>query len=685
MKGHITVYFSLLLLVIFSLLCTAVESARLGGVRLRCQTSAYLALESVFADYSLPVAKEYGLLMLDKSYGTDNSEQYKEYLLDYMSYNAVPNKELLVRGADFCQVQPQEISLQNERIISEEGGRVLEEEILAYMKYAAPAGLLEWIMEKLGLLEQAEVVTSIFEKLSGLRTQAAEVDLAIQKMHRGMNWIKEYSLDVEGAADSIKPAVDELCGLYEIYEALGEEKVSDEKEAAEREKELRRLEEEIHMLERSIALQVQDLVQGHTALLDYNNYVAVNKIKYDTNTQLVGELLMDMEQTFEEGKEKLEEEIRTAVETELSNIRIYSAGEGDYYEVTDGTQDIQPNISVLEGNINVLSPYMSGGVEGLKSALDSCVEAMHSYRTDRLQLNYTDEAADGSGTDVIKGVENLLGNGLLGLVAEHPSELSNQTFAAAKLYEDKLRGYRYAEEALPEQILINEYLLNRFGNLLEPAEDKLLAYEAEYILAGKDNDRKNLAAVASELLLLRSGMNLIYLLGSEEKQTEAEGLAILLVGFTGMNGIIEVTKLLILTVWAQAEGIVDVRALFAGRRVPLTKDDMSWQLSLSGLMKLNASNLPYETEELDGLTYKDYLRLLLLKEERGARNGRTMDLIEALVKKKYDAGFSLEECVTELVIRTAFRAKPIFIKLPFIERSGEAGDYQIEGTSSYAY
>lgn len=678
MKGHITVYFSLLLVVLFSLLCTTIESARLGGVRVRCQASSYLGLESVFADYSLPVAREYGLLMLDKSYGTDDTEEYLTYLSDYISYNAAANKELLVRGADFCQAQLEEVSLIEERIVSAEGGRVLEEEILAYMKYAAPAGLLEWVMEKLGLLEQAEVVTSIFDKLSELESQAAEVDLAIQRMHRGMEQIKEYKIDVDSAADSIKSGVEELEELYEAYEEV-------DMEAPEAEEELKLLQEAINVLERSIALQVQGLVQEHTMLLDYNQYVAVQKENYDTNTQLVGAKLAEMEQIFAEGKEQLDEDIRNAVETELSNIRTYSAGEGDYYEVIPGTQEINPNIAILEGNVQSLVPYMSGGIAGLSSVVDSCAAAMKSYSTEHMYLNYEDEAAKGTGVDVMTRVKKLLGNGLLGLVTENPAALSNSEFFPEQPYEELLTGYAYSEEELLEQLLINEYLLSRFGNLLEPAEDKVLAYELEYILAGKGTDRENLAAAAGELLLMRTGMNLIYLLGSEEKQAEAEALATLLVGFTGMHGIIKVTQLLILTVWAQAEGIADVRALFAGNRVPMTKDDMSWKLSLSGLMSLNSSNLPFETGEAEGLTYKDYLRLLLVKEERSTRNGRTMDLIEGFVKKEYDEGFSLGECVTELVIHTQFKAKPVFLKLPFTDIGGGNEEYQLEGFSSYTY
>ena len=683
LKGHITIYFSLLLLIIFSLLCTTIESARLGGVRLRCQSGAYLALESVFADYSLPVAREYGLLMLDKSYGTDNAEKYEEYYLDYLSYNTTPNKGLMIRGADFCQVQAEQVSLENEKLITENGGRALEEEILAYMEFAVPVGLSEWILEKLGLLEQAEIVTAIFEKLTDLQEQAAKVDTAIQKMHRGMQQIKEYTLDVAGAADSIRQALEELEELQqELAELLAYQGPDEDGEIA---KAIEHIKEAIQMVKRSIALQVQNLVQGHAQALDYNTYVDVQKQSYDTNTQVVGEKLALMEKVFAEGKEKLDEEIKAAVETELSHIRTYSAGVGDYYEVVNGTQDIRPNISILQDNIELLSPYMAGEFGGLAGALDACESAFKRYETKNMQLNYVDEAANGKGTDVMKLVKQLLGEGLLGLVAENPAVLSALEFFPEMQYEDSLAGYRYEYEQFLEQILINEYLLDRMGNLHEPAKEHPLAYEVEYILAGKSTDKENLAGVAAELLQLRAGMNFIYLLGCEEKRAEAEALATLLVGFTGMHGIIKVTQLLILTVWAEAEALVDVRALFAEKRVPLAKDDMSWQLDFTSLLKLKESTLDRETQELDGLDYKDYLRLLLLKEERNTRNGRTMDMIEGFVKKNYDTGFSLGECVTELVVHTEFHAEPMFIKLPFVDGGRRTGKYHIEGTSSYGY
>lgn len=684
-NGHITVYFSLLLLVIFSLLCTTVESARLGGIRLRCQSGAYLALESVFADYSLPVAREYGLLMLDKSYGTDNGNMYQERFMDYLSYNVAFNKGLMVRGADFCQAQPEAVFAEQERIITEKGGAALEEEILSYMEFAAPVGLVEWILEELGLLEQAEVVTAIFEKLSDLQAEAAKVDTAIQKMHRGMERIKGYTLDVAGAADSIRQALEELALLEQELWVLLECEGEDEEEKEEIAEAIARAEQEIAMVKRSIALQVDDLVQGHAQLLDYNTYVDVQRQSYDTNTAIVGEKLAAMEAVFAEGREKLDKDLRDSVEAELLHIRTYSAGVGDYYEVSDGTQDIRPNIGILEENIASLSPYSACDPGGLAEVLDACEASYACYKTENLKLNYVDEEAGGKGTDVMGLLERLLGGGILGLVAKNPAELSALEFLPDAPYEDSLAGYCYGKESFTEQLLINEYLLERMGSLHEPAKKHPLAYEVEYILAGGQTDRKNLAAVAAEMMQLRAGMNLIYLLGCEDKRMEAEQLAILLVGFTGMNGLIRVTQLLLLLAWAEAEALVDVRKLFDGERVPLAKEDSSWQLDFEGLLKLGKNSLNGRTQAVEGLTYKDYLRLLLLKEERGRRNGRTMDLIEGYVKGTYDKGFSLADCVTGLVLHTEFRAEPMFVTLPFLDYGKGIRKYTIEGSSNYRY
>lgn len=52
-------------------------------------------------------------------------------------------------------------------------------------------------MEKLGIMDQAQIVTDIFDKLSDIQSKAQKVDNAVQKIHQGIKRIKEYRLDME--------------------------------------------------------------------------------------------------------------------------------------------------------------------------------------------------------------------------------------------------------------------------------------------------------------------------------------------------------------------------------------------------------------------------------------------------------------------------------------------------------
>ena len=55
--------------------------------------------------------------------------------------------------------------------------------------------------------------------------------------------------------------------------------------------------------------------------------------------------------------------------------------------------------------------------------------------------------------------------------------------------------------------------------------------------------------------------------------------------------------------WAFAESILDVRELFAGGKVPLTKNASNWQLSLQGLPALVDKLDTDRQNDVNGLSY----------------------------------------------------------------------------------
>ena len=91
-----------------------------------------------------------------------------------------------------------------------------------------------------------------------------------------------------------------------------------------------------------------------------------------------------------------------------------------------------------------------------------------------------------------------------------------------------------------------------------------------------------------------------------------------------------------------------------GSKVPLVKDDMSWQLSLSGLLKLGETEQVNDGADVkDGLEYKEYLRILLYLQKQEEVVIRTLDLIEQNLNKIHGLSFfKADLCVTKLDIET---------------------------------
>ncbi|GBU03464.1 hypothetical protein FAEUMB_00050 [Faecalimonas umbilicata] len=72
-----------------------------------------------------------------------------------------------------------------------------------------------------------------------------------------------------------------------------------------------------------------------------------------------------------------------------------------------------------------------------------------------------------------------------------------------------------------------------------------------------------------------------------------------------------------------------------GKRVALIKTHDTWQLQLSGLLKLGTAGDQKEGMDAEGgLRYKEYLMFLFFAEIRKVCTMRALDLIEMEMKKK---------------------------------------------------
>lgn len=240
---------------------------------------------------------------------------------------------------------------------------------------------------------------------------------------------------------------------------------------------------------------------------------------------------------------------------------------------------------------------------------------------------------------------------------------------------------------IEDSLLFGEYILEKFHHALSEETGPGLSYEVEYILIGKNSDKKNLEGVLNQLLLFREGVNYLYLHSDNGKVAEAEALATALVGFTGIPPVITAMREILLLGWAYAESIMDLRNLMNGGTLALIKTSDNWQMSLDNIGNL-AGEKSEKRDEKGGLSYEGYLRLLL-----GMKSGRkkimaALDLIETNLRQEEGMnGFRIDCCFSKCSYKMAYEASPLFLGIPVAEGmlNIENGKYCFsrEGTIGY--
>ena len=225
---------------------------------------------------------------------------------------------------------------------------------------------------------------------------------------------------------------------------------------------------------------------------------------------------------------------------------------------------------------------------------------------------------------------------------------------------------RQSTDGAEEKLLFNEYVMERFRNAVtetkeetadtgktEDAGNRSLAYETEYIIAGKSSDKENLEAVLFRIFLIRMAMNYAYLLTDTQKQSQAGTLATTISALLLIPQASEILKQLVLLAWAAGESVVDLRTLLSGKKTALVKNADNWQLPLSSLLTLGSGseNTPGEDAE-NGITYEEYLRAFLFLENSEEVTMRTIDRAEENMKTEHGLEFfRADQCFTKIEIK----------------------------------
>lgn len=209
---------------------------------------------------------------------------------------------------------------------------------------------------------------------------------------------------------------------------------------------------------------------------------------------------------------------------------------------------------------------------------------------------------------------------------------------------------------LADEFLFSEYVLLKAGNYVDQIDNSLLDYEAEYVIAGSNNDTENLRKVVEKILLIRGGSNLMYYYTDSSLKAKVKEYALGLSVVSINPELYEVYKTAIELAWVYGESVNDVRILLDGGKIPLIKSKGDWNTSLSEALKASFGK-GSESKNSKGQDYKDYLRLLLYTMDSKDKVIRMMDVVEMDVRKITDQqSFALDNCVAAFAIQAIFES-----------------------------
>lgn len=291
------------------------------------------------------------------------------------------------------------------------------------------------------------------------------------------------------------------------------------------------------------------------------------------------------------------------------------------------------------------------------------------------------QAADQSGTqeDPVTTAENPMdivnewkSKGVLSQVAD-VSTVSDRALQGEALSDRELHEGSYeqsgSDTGVVEDAWFREYLLQEFGSYREPESEGALGYAQEYFIVGKSSDVENLTGVVERLLLIREVANYLYMRQDPEKSAAAHSTALAISILLLQPELEEVIAEGVLIAWAYMESVSDVRTLLEGGKVPL--------------LKQGAQEAAVAEEQ--GLSYEDYLRILMYLTGRDKLAMRSLNLMEKSMRLiEGQEQFSMDCMVMELKISCRYEAQPLFFEW-FGSGAGWKGSYEFAADPRFAY
>ena len=607
-SGQITVFLSMVLLCIAALLGALMESARTAGARCYLRIAADSALDSVMAGYHRGLWERYRILLREFGGEEELSEEFKRYFDGYLE------------AAGWYPAQTEELLVEEAVPVTADGGAHLQQGVMDYMKYGVWA--LDFTEAEAGDVLDGLREASAVQETSRLYGTCSGKALQLERTVERINSLQQEQQELRSAGLR-QLAAGDGSGFLQTGRALIKVLEEVPSAVADYGEKADALQAELEEVYRQVEVKMQDMTPQMEAAAreEYE--------RYQSYTARDGERRGEIEALADLAGENLA--LTQSVMREAEDVM-------DYIDSWEGEEDEELDEDALWRPVR-------RHMEGFAVRILACAHG----------------TADKEKQSFLENIGKIAEDGLLALVLPEGTPISGEEMLGGQLPSAGGSHSSGASGGLAERLFTGEYCGQFFRHFLDeaPGNEMGMAYQMEYLVCGEMEDRENLGEAAARLLALREGLNLIHILGDAGKRAQARELAAVIVGASGLLPLVEVVAVLVMGVWALGEALADVKALFAGGKVPLIKSGEDWKLSLDQLLALGAEGqLGAETQE-KGLGYESYLKLLLFAAEPETLLYRMMDMMQDTIGRE-EPGFLMEKCAYRVELCAVTGARHLF-------------------------
>ena len=183
-QASITVYLTLILLLVVAILCTVVESARINGARGIGKSALTASVDSFYSLYQRELYDTYRIFgyNLNGESGKTAQEQIIEEISTYMEDN--------LKGIELDTMEVSNIAM-----FTDYEGEIFLNQVLSFMKYSAPGEVIKEVLEKLNLYESSEDTSEVMEKKLATQETLGELSKDMLKL---MSQVEGVDTDENG-------------------------------------------------------------------------------------------------------------------------------------------------------------------------------------------------------------------------------------------------------------------------------------------------------------------------------------------------------------------------------------------------------------------------------------------------------------------------------------------------------